>query len=86
MSLPQQSQINVAPLAQFAQLVRAAELSQQKEVKMSIQQARLINLALVELMGKLNQDYETMYNALKNSTSTEVVSITMDGGGLFDSK
>lgn len=73
--------INTTPLSQFTQLLRAAELSQQKEVKMSIQQARLLNLALTEVLDKLNQDYETMFNQLKNTTSTEVINVSMDGGG-----
>ena len=76
-----QSQINLTPITQFIQLLRAAELSQQREVKMQIQQARLLNLALAEIMDKLNTDYESMYNSLKKSVDNEVVSVTMDGGG-----
>jgi hypothetical protein len=78
------NQINLSPITQFAQIIRAAELSQSKEVKISIQQARLMNLAFVELMDQLHRDYETMFNALKNSTNTEVVSVSMDGGGFID--
>lgn len=80
-----QNQINLTPITQFVQLLRAAELSQQKEIKMTIQQARLLNLALAELQDKLLQDYETMYNALKNSQDTEIVTVQLDGGG-FDPK
>jgi hypothetical protein len=79
-----QNQINLSPISQFAQLLRAGELSQSKELKMSIQQARLLNMALVEILDRLNQDYETMYNALKNSTNTEVISVSMDGGAFSD--
>jgi hypothetical protein len=79
-----QNQINLSPISQFAQLLRAAELSQSKELKMPIQQARLLNMALVEILDRLNQDYETMYNALKNSTNTEVVSVSTDGGSFID--
>jgi len=79
-----QNQINLSPISQFAQLLRASELSQSKELKMPIQQARLLNMALVEILDRLNQDYETMYNTLKNSTNTEVVSVSMDGGAFSD--
>ncbi len=79
-----QNQINLSPISQFAQLLRASELSQSKELKMPIQQARLLNMALVEILDRLNQDYETMYNTLKNSTNTEVVSVSMDGGTFSD--
>ena len=80
-----QNQINLTPITQFVQLLRAAELSQQKEIKMTIQQARLLNLALAELQDKMLQDYQTMYNALKTSQDTEVVTVQLDGGG-FDTK
>lgn len=80
-----QNQINLTPITQFVQSLRAAELGQLKEIKMTIQQARLLNLALAELQDKLLQDYETMYNALKNSQDTEVVTVQLDGGG-FDTK
>ena len=79
-----QNPINLSPITQFIQAVRAAELSRSQEVKMPIAQARLLNLALAEVMDKLNQDYETLFNALKNSSSTEVVSVSMDGGGFKD--
>ena len=79
-----QNPVNTMPLTQFTQLLRAAELSQQKELKMTIQQARLLNLALTDILSKLTQDYESLFNSLKNSSATEVVSIQVDGGGFKD--
>lgn len=77
--------INTTPLTNFAQLLKAAELSRQQDVKLTMQQARLLNIALVELLDKVNQDYESMYNALKGSNAgTDVVSVSMDGGGFSD--
>jgi len=76
-----QNQINLTPITQFIQSVRSAELTQAKEVKLSIQQARLLSLALAEVQDKLLQDYETMYNQLKGSMDTDVVNVEMDGGG-----
>ena len=76
-----QNQINITPITQFIQSVRAAEQTQSREVKMSIQQARMLILALAEVQDKLLQDYESMFNELKNSVDTEVVSVSMDGGG-----
>jgi hypothetical protein len=75
-----QNQINLTPITQFIQSVRAAELSQSKEVKLPLQQARLLSLALSEIQDKLIQDYESLYIKLKESTNTEVVSIQLDGG------
>jgi hypothetical protein len=76
--------INTTPITQFAQMLRSAELSQSKEVKIPIQQARLMNLAFVELMEQVKQDYESMFNQLKKSVDNEVVSISLDGGGFKD--
>jgi hypothetical protein len=79
-----QNQINLTPITQFVQAVRAAELGRSQEVKLPIQQARLLALALAEIQDKLLQDYESLYNALKESQSTEVVSVVMDGGGFSE--
>lgn len=81
-----QNQINTTPLTQFIQQVRSAELSQGKEVKISIQQARLLALALAEVLEKITRDYESLFNDLKQSADTEVISVTMDGGGFEDTK
>jgi hypothetical protein len=75
-----QNQINLTPLTQFIQTVRSAEQTQSREVKLSIQQARALVLTLTEMQEKLLQDYETMFNALKQSIDTEVITVTMDGG------
>jgi len=77
-----QNTINTSPITQFIQSLRAAELSRQTEVKMPMQQARLLNLALAEIMDKMNQDYESMFNKLKHSADNEVVEIQLDGGSL----
>ena len=81
-----QNQINLTPITQFTQFVRAAELSQGKEVKIPIAQARLMVLAMTEVLDKLHQDYETLYNAIKRSADTEVVQVQLDGGGFEDLK
>jgi TorA maturation chaperone TorD len=78
------NQVNTMPLTQFVQLLKAAELSQQKELKMTIQQARLLNIALTEVLAKLTQDYESLFNSLKASSGSEVISIQVDGGGFKD--
>jgi hypothetical protein len=81
-----QNQINQTPITQFIQQVRIADQTQSKEVKMSIQQARALVLVLSEMQVKLLQDYETMFNELKKSVDTEVITVTMDGGGFEEPK
>jgi hypothetical protein len=76
-----QNPINLTPVTQFIQQVRVAEQTQSREVKLNIQQARSLVLVLAEMQEKLLQDYETMFNELKRSVDSEVVTVTMDGGG-----
>lgn len=78
------NQINLTPITQFAQVLRSAELSQSKEIKLPIHQARLLGLALVEIQDKLLQDYESLFNELRNKVDNEVVNVSMDGGGFKD--
>ena len=81
-----QNQINLSPITQFVQTLRSAELAQQREIKLTIQQARLLHLALTEILDKVNQDYETLYNDLKRSIGSEVITVEMDGGGFQEPK
>jgi hypothetical protein len=81
-----QNPINTSPVSQFIQSVRAAELAQHKEVKLTIQQARMLNMTLTEMLDKLNRDLESVYRVLKNSSESEVVSVQMDGGGFEEPK
>ncbi len=75
-----QNQINTSPFSQFAQILRAAEQAQSKELKLPIHQARALNLALLEVLSKLTQDYESLFNELRKNKDSEVISVTMDGG------
>jgi hypothetical protein len=81
-----QNQINLTPITQFVQQLRSAESTRQSEIKMSISQARTLNMAITELLDKVNQDYETMFNALKRSLDTDIVTVSMDGGGFENQK
>ncbi len=81
-----QNQINLTPITQFIQQVRSAEQTQSKEVKINIQQARMLILALAECMDKLNQNHDMLLNELKRSFDTEIISVSMDGGGFEDKK
>lgn len=81
-----QNQINTTPITMFVQQVRSAELTQSKTVSIDIQKARLLVLALTEMLDKVSQDYEQVFNALKQSTGTDVVTVAMDGGGFESPK
>jgi hypothetical protein len=79
-----QKQINTSPITQFAQLLRATELSQQKEVKIPIHQARLLNLALTEMLDQLHQDYTLLLETLQQKDNAEVITVQFDGGSFSD--
>ena len=80
-----QNQINTTPIMLFVQLLRAAEQTQSKEVKIPIQQARNLNMALTEIL-EMNRDWESLYNELRKSTDTEVITVEFDGGGFEEPK
>jgi len=79
-----QKQINTSPITQFAQLLRATELSQQKEVKIPIHQARLLNLVLTEMLDQLHQDYTLLLETLQQKDNAEVITVQFDGGSFSD--
>jgi hypothetical protein len=81
-----QKQINPTPITQLIQQIRAAELARQAEVKIPIQQARLLSLTLVEILESVNKDWESLYHALKQAADPEVIKVELDGGGFGQPK
>jgi hypothetical protein len=75
------SQINTIPIQQFIQQVKAAELSQQKEIKLDIKSAKNLAFCIGEVSAKLLEDYDRILNELKKAQGSEDISIRMDGGG-----
>lgn len=76
--------INTVPLQQFIQQVKAAELSQQKEIKLDIKSAKLLALALAEINSKLLEDYDAILQTLLDKQGEGTVSVRMDGGGFSE--
>jgi hypothetical protein len=73
--------INTIPIQQFLQVVKSAELSQQKEIRLDMKTARLLALCLAEVNAKLLEDYDMLFSKLMQS-SGQAVTIQMDGGRL----
>lgn len=72
--------INTFPIQQFIQQVKAADLTQQKEIRLDIKTAKNLAYCLGEINAKLLEDYDTLLNkVLQNSGQS--VTIQMDGGG-----
>lgn len=72
--------INTVPIQQFLQQVKAAELSQQREVKLDIKTAKILAFCLGEVSAKLLEDYDTILKRLEQNTGS-AVTVQMDGGG-----
>jgi hypothetical protein len=78
--------INTSAISNFIQQVRSAELSQSKEVKLNIQQARLLVLSLSEILDSNNRNWEEVFTVFKNSKNEEIISVNLDGGGFGPNK
>ncbi len=72
--------INTIPIQQFIQQVKAADLGQQKEIKMDLKTAKALAYCLSEINAKLVEDYDTMLSKLMQN-SGQNVTVSMDGGG-----
>ncbi len=73
--------INTLPLQQFIQQVKAADLSQQKQVVLDIKTAKNIAFCLAEINAKLLEDYDIILKRLEQNSNSGTVTIQMDGGG-----
>jgi hypothetical protein len=74
------SPINTVPIQQFIQQVKAADLTQHREIKLDIKSAKALAYCLGEVSAKLLEDYDTVFRRLESS-SGGAVTVQMDGGG-----
>ena len=74
------SPINTNPIQQFLQQVKAADLTQQREIKLDIKTAKALAYCLGEVSAKLLEDYDVLFKRLESS-SGGAVTVQMDGGG-----
>jgi len=79
------NQINTIPIQQFIQQVKAAELGQQREIKLDIKTAKILAFCLGELSSRLVQDYEEILSKIQSKQDSDSVSVQMDGGGFNNS-
>ena len=74
------SPINTTPIQQFIQQVKAADLTQQREIKLDIKTAKALAYCLGEVSAKLLEDYDILFRRLESS-SGGAITVQMDGGG-----
>ncbi len=72
--------INTIPLQQFIQQVKAADLSQQKEIRIDIKTAKQLVYCLSEINARLLEDYDIVLQRIMQNTG-QSVTVQMDGGG-----
>ena len=75
-----QNQINTIPIQQFIQQVKAADLTQQREIKIDIKTAKALAYCLGEVTAKLLEDYDALIKRLEANSGSSIT-VSMDGGG-----
>jgi hypothetical protein len=75
-----QNPINTQPIQQFIQQVKAADLTQQKEIKIDLKTAKALAYCISEVNARLLENYDVILQRVLQNTG-ESVSIQMDGGG-----
>jgi hypothetical protein len=71
--------INTAPLQQLIQQIKTADLSNQKDIKIDITNAKNIAYTLGIVMSRLAGDYEQL---LAKKDKDDPIQVQMDGGKL----
>jgi len=74
--------INTMPIQQLIQMVKVAEQSRAKEVRLDITQAKTLAFTLGEVMARLHGDLEKILDEkIDKLNQDQVIEINMDSGG-----
>jgi len=74
--------INTMPIQQLIQMVKVAEQSRAKEVRLDINQAKTLAFTLGEVMTRLHGDLEKILDEKIDKLNQEqIIEINMDSGG-----
>ena len=79
MSTQKSDPINTAPIQQYLQQVKAADSSNQREIRLDIQTAKRLAFTLGEVMTRLNGDLEKLLISQARGDN-ETIEINLDGG------
>ncbi|NBR62077.1 MAG: hypothetical protein EBT86_10680 [Actinobacteria bacterium] len=71
-------------LQQFIEMVKIADLSQKKEIKLDIKNAKNLAFSLSEVLAKLYQDQNLVLEKLLENNN-QTLEVRMDGGGFSKS-
>ena len=74
--------INTMPIQQLIQMVKVAEQSRAKEVRLDINQAKTLAFTLGEVMARLHGDLEEILDKkIEKLNQDQTIEINMDSGG-----
>lgn len=74
--------INTMPIQQLIQMVKVAEQSRAKEVRLDINQAKTLAFTLGEVMARLHGDLEKILDEkIDKLNQDQIIEINMDSGG-----
>lgn len=76
--MSQNNTINTTAIQQFINQVKAADLGNQREIKMNIVDAKNLSYTLALTMTRLAGNYEGLIQ--QNQTNDAVITVQMDGG------
>jgi hypothetical protein len=74
----QNEPLNTAPIQQFISQVKSADMSNSREIKLNLQQAKTLAYTLGIVMARLEGDLERYVKT--NAASNETVEVRLDGG------
>ena len=77
--MPSVEPLNTLPIQKFIQDVKQADAGRQKELRLTIDQAKNLAFTLGAVMARMEGDLEQLVKDSANS-SDEVIQITMDAG------
>jgi hypothetical protein len=73
--------INTMPIQQLIQMVKAAEQSKAREIRLDINQAKILALTLGEVMARLHGDLEKIIDSkLEKLNEDQIIEVNMDSG------
>ena len=72
--------LNTAPIQQFISQVKSADMSNARDVKLDISNAKRLAFTLGEVMARLNGNLEKII-IKQASGEDQVIEVRMDGGG-----
>jgi hypothetical protein len=74
----QSEPLNTSPIQQFISQVKSADMSNAREIKLTLQQAKNLAYTLGIVMARLEGDLERYVK--ENAVSNETVEVRLDGG------